>query len=265
MANFINPVFLNPNIPQKRFNEKLKLTKGEVKISFLLAAPTNGTYKVVFIVNVYPKGRMKDPSIIVSPRNLDMQSLRNAIIANIKEYDKQYMILKEFDHRKAIFHLDGKKWFKDTTQNLTPRVHFSKFDRSFKLKKAPPRMIMMDFGRDQFGKFVVKNFKNWLEDSRKEANYFRYLMPESMRNKMRGKIRDMFDWNYDIQLNTITARLKPVWIIALLYATGEAVKQMNINQVKNKSKKELFATKVKKNIKKFDRQKWIDFTKQKFI
>lgn len=266
MANFLNPIFLNTNIRQQKFVEKIKIDRTDVSLQFLLGNNATDTYRVVYIVNLNPGIRLKDPSITLSPRNINMESLRNAIIANIRPYDKKYMVLKTFDTRKAEFHLDTDKWFKDATTGLNPKTHYSKFDRAFKLKIAPPRMILQDFIRKYWGEFVIKQFKKWLEVQKKEAKFFKYLIPENLRSKIRQKIRNMFDWQYDIQSNTIVAKLKPIWILALVYATGSAFRKINKSDLKNRNKKEMFSVKVKKNIKSFDKKKWEKFiSKRGFI
>lgn len=265
MFNFIDPIFLNPNISQKRFTEKIKLKKKDVSIQFLLATDIGDTYKVIYIVNINPSIRQEDPSIQISPRNIDMESLRFSIIEHIKPYDRDYMILHSFDHRKAEFRLNTKKWFKDATNNLKSTTHISKFDRSFKLKKQPPYMIMHDFLRNQWAKFVVRKFKEWMENQKKEAQFFKFLVPESLRSTIRIKLRNMFEWYYDIQWNIVVAKLKPIWIMSFLYATGTALKKIKKSDLNNRNKKELFLTNVKDNIKKFDKQKWKNFIQRKFI
>ncbi|HUS51099.1 MAG TPA: hypothetical protein VMZ91_13100 [Candidatus Paceibacterota bacterium] len=265
MPNFINPVFLNPNISQLRFTDKIKLTKQDISIQFLLATDIGHTYKVIYIITINSSVRQRDPSVPYSPINIDMESLRSSIMEHVRPYDREYMILQKFDHRKAEFHLNTKKWIKDATNGLTPTTHISKFDRAFKLKKEPPKMIMQDFMRAQWAHFVVRKFKKWLEDQRKEAQFFKYLIPESLRSKIRTRIRDMFKWYYDIQWNTVVAKLKPIWIIAFLYATGTILRKMRETDLNNKSKKELFAVKVKKNMPQFDDKKWKKFIQRRFI
>lgn len=263
MANFVKPVFLTPNISQQQFVKKIQIKRNDISLQFLLSKEGNDTYRVVYIVNINPRVKLQDPSMSLSPRNIDMESLRNAIIKNINPYDKKYMVLKIFDTRKAEFHLDTDKWFKDATTGLNPKTHYSKFDRAFKLKQAIPKMILQDFTRIQWGKFVIRKFKEWMEKQRKEAKFFKYLIPENLRSKIRQKIRNMFDWQYDIQTNAVVAKLKPIWIMALIYATGTAFRKLKKSDLRNRSKKEMFATKVKKNIKSFDKRKWKKFVSKK--
>ena len=71
----------------------------------------------------------------------------------------------------------------------------------------------------------------------------------------------MFDYEYDWQTNTMVAKLKPVYIMGLVFAVGTAVNR----QDKKSYVKIDFEKSVKRKSKKFDRKKWQSFIKKKFI
>lgn len=264
MPNFISPNLIQQNLSPPQYDEKLKLTKYDVKLTFLYSKDNGVDYTLTYAVQILPKGNKIDPSKPFTVANIDMISLREAILGNIPPSDLKYIILQSFDNIKAIFKFNVDKWMKDATMGIRPMIHISKFDRSFKLKKAPPRVILYEPTRNVFEQFITRKFKDWLESSKKEAKFFKYLVPENQRNKIRTKFRNMFDWSYDSQWNKIIATLKPLYIMALLYATGEVIKGLRASSI-TRSKKELFSTKVEKNLPKFDRKKWETFVKKKFI
>ncbi len=265
MSDFISNQLQKQTLSPETYSSKILLAKNEVNINFLESKDTGGTFKLHYIVQINTRGRRIDPSKKLSPATIDMQSLRDGIIARIPRYDQDYLTLVSFDDRKAIFELNHEKWIKDATTGMNPRTHFSKFDREFRFKKQIPREIGKVKVSYRFEKFITRKFLDWLENNpNRQSKYFEYLLPKREAAKLRVKFQNMFDWHYDSQWNMVVARLKSVYVIALLYATGTAVKKLSQNNL-NKSQKELFSTKVEKNIQKFDRKKWEDFTRRKFF
>ena len=265
MSDFISSQLQKQTLSPELYPSKAVLQKNEVNIQFLESKDTGGTFKLHYIVQINTRGRKIDPSKKLSPATIDMQSLREGIVARISSYDQNYLTLIKFDDKKAIFELNHEKWIKDATAGMNPRTHFSKFDREFRFKRQVPRELGKDKVSYRFEKFITRKFLDWLENNpNRQKKYFEYLLPKREASAMRIKFQNMFDWHYDSQWNMVVARLKSVYVIALLYATGAAVKKLSRNNL-NKSQKELFATKVEKNIQRFDRKKWEDFTRRKFF
>ena len=95
-SRFIKPQLLAPNLRSPVYEKKIKINKNDVSLQFLLARDVGSTYKVSFIVMLNPRQRL-EPGIMLSPRNVDMVSLREAIIAKIDPYDRIYMKIGNFD------------------------------------------------------------------------------------------------------------------------------------------------------------------------
>jgi hypothetical protein len=250
---------------------KIKIVKNDVSMQFLLAKDIGRTYKVEFIITLYPIGLSKNPNIVINPSTINMLSLRQAILEKIDAYDRKYMILKTFDHRKAVFELDSEKWFYNNFNNATVRTELSHFSRSIYLKERIPLMIRMDPMMNlSFDKFLIRNFQEFMESKKKEATYFKYLIPESLRKKFRTGIREMFDWTYDSTTGKILATLKTIYIIAILYGIGyignkikkEDAKNIE-SELKDGDKQSLFAVEVKKNLKQFDYAKFERYSKRR--
>lgn len=265
MSDFISSDLQKQTISPETYDSKITLNKNEVSLQFLEAKDSGGTFKLIYIVQINTRGRKLDPQKKLTPASIDMETLREGIIARIPAYDRKYLVLKIFDDRKAIFEFNHEKWLKEATRGIKPKTHFSKFDREFKFKTQPPREIGKDRLSLRFENFITRKFLDWLDESpRKQKSFFEYLIPKKEARQLRIKFRNMFDWHYDSQWNKMVAKLKSIYIVALLYATGAAVKKMSQSNI-NKSQKELFSTKVEKNIKSFDRKKWEDFTRRKFF
>lgn len=263
MKGFIVPDLINANIPKLIFAKKIELRKKDIALTHLLSKDLGKTYKVVFLINIYPPMNI-GPNLKITPRTVNMISLKKAILGNIKNYDLKYMKLINFDTQKAEFHFDLDKWLGDATSGLKSSTAISKFARTFKFKVAPPRMIMEDMLRDEWGKFILKHFKKYIEDKNKGKDYFKHLLPKEIKGKMKKRIVNMFEWQYDIQWNRVTATLKSVWILALLFAISTSVDKLTKYDMKG-SKKELFADRVKKNLKNFDNLKWEKYISKKHI
>ena len=265
MSDFISRDLQKQNLPPEQYTSKLKLNKNEVSLSFLQSKDTGGTLVLTYAVQIVPKGRKIDPKRRISPATVDMTSLREGILSSIRGYDRKYLILKKFDDKKAVFHFDHETFLKDSTRGMKPVTKYSKFNREFKFKKVPPREVLRNAIPSTFGDFITRKFIDWMEDNQsKQKKWFEFLIPKTQQSRVRTKFRNMFDWSYDQQKNTIFASLKSIYVVALIYATGVGVKKLTARDL-NRSKKELFATKVEKNIKRFDAKKWQEFTRKKFF
>jgi len=262
MPNFINPVFRQPNIPQPIF-KKIVLKKSDISKQFLLSSDMGRYYKVVFLLNIVSPIRERDPSKPLTPTTVDMKSLGKALVDGLNRIDKKYMKLYNYDTRRAEFRFDYEAWIKDSVSENSSITKLTRFARVFKMKVSIPDMILNDPMRDFFGKFIIRKFKEYMVTKNKENAYFKYLLPDVLRSKMRGKIRTMFDWEYDFTYNTITAVLKTIYIMAIIYAVGQMTKRINSNDVKNTRNQQLFTDRVKHNISKFDYGKFDKYSKRK--
>jgi|GEM_PF-5304854 hypothetical protein len=246
---------------------KLKISKNEVSLQFLRSKDIGSTYKVEYLVNINSKQRMENPSDNLNLRDIDNTSLKKAIFDNITSYDQRYMELNDFDHTKATFHLKTDKWLDEATNRMRGKKKFGSFKMNFKLKQAPPRMIMEDALGEPWSGFVIRKIRQWFMDSkRREGRLLGDIFPKSIQRKIRQRLTNMFEWSYDFRWNQIEAQLESKWVIALLYAVSELTKKDSLNKLQNRTEKYKFSTKVKDNIKEkeFDRKKWKKFIKKKF-
>ena len=261
MSDFISQELQKQNTPPETYKSKVKLNKNDVHLGFRENRDTGGTFKLYYNVQIITRGRKVDPKKKLTPATIDMESLREAILSSIGKYDRKYLVLKKFDDRKAVFELDHEKYLKDATRSLRPTIKYSKFNREFKFKQAPPKEVLRNAIPSTYGDFITRKFMDWLEDNKtKQKKWFKYLIPKSQQSRIRTKFRNMFDWSYDQQKNTIVASLKNIYVVALMYAAGHGIKHLTASDMR-KSQKELFSSKVKRNIKDFDRTRWQEFTR----
>lgn len=263
--DFIDADLQKQNVPSLDYSGKIFITKNDVNLTPMISREAMGFYQMHYIVQINLKPHQADPGFSLRASQIDLVSLRTAILSNIKPYDLRYVILHSFDTRGAIFRFNHDAWLRDATSRMRVTTHFSRFDRSFKFNLKLPRMIMTDFTLATFEPFLQRRFIDWLESSRKEAQYFRALIPDNVRRNIRTKLRNMFEWSYDSQWNEVVARLKNIYILALLYATGTMVEKLRASNNISRNQRQLFAKDVEKNIPKFDRKKWEDYVKKRFM
>ncbi len=261
----IRQIYTNQRISQPIYKEKILIKSQDVNLKRLFSKSVGENFEVHFAVLIIPRGNY-DSAVPITPATINLMSLKDAIASNIRSQDKKYMVVDNFDTRKVIFKFNHEKWLKDATSSMRPSTEISRFRRDFKLKAPLPPMLLTDFVSKPIEDFILKKFIKWLESSRKEEQFFKYLIPENFRSKVRAGVRSMFEWEYNKQWNIITAVLKPMYVFALLYATGQI-----INNFKEAKKSDLmgkerdFASKVKRNISSFDKNKWEKYIKRKFM
>ncbi|HUS51364.1 MAG TPA: hypothetical protein VMZ91_14440 [Candidatus Paceibacterota bacterium] len=263
MSDFIDSKFRLPNIPQQSFPQKIKLLKNNVTLQFLASSDTGKFYQISFLLNITPSTLEKNPSIPINPSTVDMEFLKKAILDNILLKDKRYLILKNYDTRKVIFNFNHELWLKEAVREESSVSKYTRFAKDFRLKVKVPLVVMMDPMRNFFGDFIIRKFIEYMESKRVESKWFKHLLPDEIRKRARYRVRGMFDWNYDFTWNVITATLKPLYAMALIYATGMMIKKIKMNDLRNANNQQLFVAKVKDNVSKFNYGKFDKYSKKR--
>ncbi len=253
---FINGFWVEP---VKKTKEKQNITPSQVALQFTLGRPVGDTYRVVFMVSL--RNNILSPEKSLQNKDIDMKSLKAAIISRIDSYDRDYMKLTKFSTVSATFELDTNKWLRKALQSVSPNNRMSKFEQRFKFKIQIPKMIQFSVTRINFDKFIVRKFKDYMKKNNKSRTWFTKFLPRDIAGKIRLSIATMFDYEYDWQTNTMVAKLKPVYIMGLVFAVGTTVNR----QDKRSYIKVDFEKSVKRKSKSFDRNKWQSFIKKKFI
>lgn len=246
---------------------KIKINKSDVSLQFLNSKDIGSTYKVEFIVNLNLKQRLDDPSTKLTMRNVDSTSLKNAILDNVTKTDEEYMDLVDFDTTKAVFHLKTNKWIEDCLKSVSGTKNLTTFSIKFKLKKQPPNMIKKDILRSEWDNFVLRKVKQWITDKKgREKRLLNIIFPKEVVSSISQRFSNMFDWDYDYRWNSVEAKLKSVWVIALLYTTAELTKKESLQKIQRQSNQNLFTTEVKKELSKMQRNRdFKNLTKKAFL
>ena len=263
LTNLLNAPIMPP--PLSPPSGKIKILPSDINMTFLNASDRGKNYKIIYVINIITKSQKLNPNLVLRTSFIDMASLKNAIMTNVDFYDKTYLNLEKFDNTKAEFYFDHDKWLDDCLGSSTPITYYSRFNRIFKLKKRVPLMINHDYTSIPFEKFVIRKFKEYMESKKKAAVWFKHLFPDEVRSRWRAGVSRMFDYTYDMQWNTITVTLKPLYILGILYAIGSMTEKMTKRDIQGSYKRGLFAQQVKKSLKQFDRKKWDKFKRKKFL
>jgi hypothetical protein len=261
MSDFMSPVFRQANITQQKIPAKIKVRKEDVNLTFILARPANNVYKIEYMVSVIPSSKELNQFEPLRFSTVDLPSLKDSIINNIDPYDRKYLVLDTFDTRKAVFHVN-EKFFIDAFSNIQPSITISSFKKDFKLKVQLPKVIVYDPIKS-FDSFLMKKFIEFIEKNRKEPVWFKHLIPKELRKNLRYKFRNMFDWEYDSSYNKITATLKTIYILAIIYATGSMLKKIKKHDIMIKQNDKKFSQKVKDNLVQFDSKKFDEYVRRK--
>ncbi len=252
--SFINGLWVEPI---KIVIEKENIRSSQINMQYVMGRSIGSTFRVTYLVSINPSTIM---SKNLTNQNVNMNSLKESIINKIDAFDRPYMKLINFSTSKAIFELDTIKWMNDAFKTVIPNNRLTKFEQIFKLKKQVPKMISLSVARSDFEKFLLRQFDNYMEKHRKNKSWFQKFLPRDITGKIRLKIATMFDYEYDWQYNKIIARLKPVYVMGILFATGAIVssKQQKLVNID-------FEKSVKRRARNFNRKKWTNFIKQKYI
>ena len=263
---FITQQFTDSNIRQFKFVRRIQLKPEDISLSFLSSREIGNDYRVDFLIQLNPKQATQDPSKILVNSDIDMASLRNAIITKLAPSDKKYMLLKNFSTTKVEFHFDSNLWLKDTLSNVEPRTTLTTFSKIFKFKIPLPPMILLDSIRTGFPQFLIRKFKKYLDSQPKVHKWFNHLFPQGIKS-LTVKLPERFDYIYDYQSNSITLKLKTFWIMALIYAIGEFSKIARERKIEKRLENpgKFFETKVKQQIPNFDISSMKDFLSKKFL
>jgi hypothetical protein len=243
----IAKVLLQPNISQPKIQEKIVIGPNDLTLQFLLARESPQGYITEFLLNLNPRQQQLDPSKTLQFSKINVESLKKAIMANIKEYDRKYVVLKEWSGMKAVFLFDCDKWLNDALSNVIPKTIYNKFSRTFRFKIMLPRMIAYDSLRLAFPKYLCRKFKAYLASHHQMSKWLNVLFPNIIMNRLQGAVQDRFDYEYDFQQNAIHMKLQTFWVLVILYATGEFIKMLK-NKPKEEKPKDFFEIKVKNQL-----------------
>lgn len=236
---------------------KIDIKKSEVDLQFSSSKDTGKTYRVDFLVSLYPKNKDLDPSKKLTMRDVDEASLKKAIFSHFTDNDKKYMDLVSFDTTKATFNLKTDKWIKDATKGLVGVKDIKSFKIKFKLQEAVPSIIKKDILTKDWEDFVSRKIKAWVSENKsREQRLLNIIFPKKVLDGINRRLYDMFDWEYDARLNKVEAKLKSIWVSTLMYSTVQLVKkETSIRPVNKPSPSRFFSIRVRKEVRRKNKKR----------
>jgi hypothetical protein len=253
---FINGLWIEePKINK----QKIKIKPSQINMSVIYGSQYLDTYKILTSIMLQNNINQTRP---IQNRDIDKEFYKKSLISKLSPLDKKYMKLKSFNTINAEYVFDVNKWLNDALKNINPKSKSSKFEKRFKFAVNVPPIIANHSARLGFDNFIVKKFKQYMDKHNKTNTWFKTFFPKSISNKISKNYSNMFDYEYDWQTNSIVAKLKPAYVMALLFSVGvAATKAKNYNKYMTID----FEKSVKKKAKLFDKKKWDKFIKQRFI
>jgi len=250
---FVNGLWIEP---QKKENTII-LTQNNLVLTFIRSGETTVGYDIVYSIQITSNEITQDRAN--SYRRINRKSLKDSLGLYIPKNDRKYIEVKSFDTTKVVYKFLWKKWIADSIKNVKPTAQLSKMTKTFKLKISLPKMLLFNFN-PYLERFLEKKIKNYMANNQ-QKNWISGLIPRELEYQIKSKMTSLYDFTYDSQNNNVSLKIKDIYLLGMLYATGRYA-----NNRKQPYVKINFQENVKrKKGKKFDRMKWESFINKKFI
>jgi len=256
-----NPI-LNPQ--ENDLSKKIALRPNEIVMKFVSARLVNGEYLCFYNITITPSVSRTNPSFVLMAKNIDQLSYRKAIEESIPQQDRKFIKLKAIDSFGAVLKFDVKEWLNLAFNGVVPKVEQIGMKKMYKAKILPPRVMAYDVFMKTWQDYICKEFAKWIITNGKQDGLIEKLIPQSLRSKLKKNINELFDFQYDTNMNYMVVTLKPIWVMSIMYAAAK-FGEKKINDV-NKSdidKNKKFMYNVDKELGSFSEDKWKEFLKKK--
>lgn len=160
-------------------------------------------------------------------KDVDMNSLRSAVISHLSKDDVKYLDIDILNTRKVEFSLK-EDWYKDAMEKLNPVKTFNIFKKDFRLKIPAPFIVRTACVNTKlWNDLVVEKLRKYFKESqiKKHFSFFGLV------NKMFSFTTyfDLFDWSYSPIYNIIEGSMKNKWIVLMLIGTNKLLNKDNNN------------------------------------
>lgn len=250
-GNMFVPV---PFIPE--INQTSKIENFDLTLTFINAKVANGKYTFLYMNNIISKD-FSIGSMGIRASQINFRELQSKIMSNVNKSDLKYIKLKEFNTSKSIFVFDIDSWLDDALKNVKGVVFLSRFDKEYRLKIQPPKMVMYYGIRPDFSKYVASYFKEYIKKKPNQRNVLFDMVPKNYENVIKTNTANMFDYEYEFQNNRMIVRLKSVYITGLIFSAFSLISKEN--------QKKSFDEMVKKNLSTFGKDKLNKIAFRKFF
>lgn len=256
---FVNGMWVDD---QENNNQNINLTPSNITITPTTSKESRGRYELLFSLIIHGNEiDLQDPTLF---RKISKKNFEEAVLGNFDKNEIKYYDYTIKGYRELKLYFNHQKWFEDALRGVNPR-NSSAFIKNFHLRKQLPRLLAYTNGRDYLTSFLAKKFEQHINDKKYEK-HFRGIIPREYERHIRKRISSMMEYEYDIRKNIMIAKLKPVYILGILYAVNKLTDKVNDKSYFMKVGKDKdFTKKVKGKAKNFNQRKWKEFIKRKYI
>lgn len=233
-----------------------KIEDFDVTLTFINAKVSNGKYTFLFINSIMSRD-FSTLNMGVRASQINFKELQKKIMGKVNKTDLKYIKIKEFSTSRTVFVFDIDTWLADALKNIKGVVFLSRFDKEYRLKIQPPKMVMYYGIRPDFSKYVANYFKEYAKKKPSQRDTLFSIIPKAFEKTISVSIVNMFDYEYEFQNNRIIVRLKPIFITGLIFSIFALTK-------KEKEKKS-FDDLVRKNLSTFSKGKLNTIVPTKFF
>jgi len=211
--NFINRNFTLPE-PNENFG-KVKITSSDISLKYVM---TNNRidFIMTYVVVIF-KQNPKNPALPLQYTQVDLPSLKEAILNKFKLDDKKYITISSFDTSKVIIKFDHEKWIRDAFNGVNGQPRLSKFELEFKLKKMIPSFIVYDGFMVMFNEFIAVKMSDYVKKNKLGKTYFMKIASSLFKNKVDRYFDNMVEYIYNYQQNAFFIRLKSLYVLLFVY------------------------------------------------
>ncbi len=231
----------------KQFS-KIKLLPNDIALKYVMTN-NRGALSFTYLVVIF-KENPTSPSIPLQYNQVDLLSLKEAILSKFKIEDKIYIEIISFDISKVIIKFKHDEWIKDAFKNTAGVPRFSKFEIEFKLKKQVPMFILYDGFMAMFNEFIQPKMIEYVKKNNLGKSYFIKLADSQLKKRVEKYFGNMFDYVYNYQQNTFSIKLKGTFVLLFAYGASKIVDDKMFLGANDKNfedivKKTLFLNKIR--------------------
>ena len=203
---------------------KVKVNKSDISLTFIFYKKGAGSVVLVYAISIFRYRDDKGALITdLTNKDVDMTSLRNAVMEHIYSGDRKYVNINLLTTKKVEFSLK-EDWFEDAMKNLSPNKFFSVFKKDFRLKISPPFFIKTTCVNTKlWNDLIVEKLRKYFKESNIKKS-FSFL---GIINKAFSFTTyfDMFDWSYSSISNIVEGSMKAHWVVLILIGTSKFLRK----------------------------------------
>lgn len=238
---FVSPIFSTTNIIQT--NQKIKINPNNLVLKYVMTNNRNN-FTITYLLSInMPNPR--NPSMPLQYNQVDLVSLKTAILGKFKNEDIKYLEIVNFDTSKVIIRFKHEDWIRDAMNGVNGIPRLSKFELEFKLKKNVPMFILFDGFLFMFNEFITIKIIEHVKKYNLVKSYFSKILNSLFKNKSSIMLEQMFNYEYNHQLNTFSIKLKDTYILLSVYGISKMINNVNKKDFEETAKKYINMTRYK--------------------